>query len=512
MKKLISILITATMLISMVACNTKETTETTATTETTTVATTSQTTETTVAVTTEPAVINPDGLEITLDKVSKEVLYTMGEGFTFQRFDYKTNMNENKKLGVLDYRIIINDDSALSKKVGDFDIFTIKMLIAEFDMSSDVYKNLDIGKDFFVFEGSSRNRYKVTAISKQYVVSISAAYGTGTGYKSEDFEDSAPFTVENAQEGLEAFMKSTFDYKEAYENTTIDDITYYLLKVLGDQYEISNSPLEFNSVENNKLGITDYREIVNSRFTLSKKIDGFDTYSVKFRVFEFDPESENFKALALGDKLFYFNGKAKMSCKINAIKDRFAISVEDALGNNGGISSENYEYTPPYIISNVQAAYDAFTEFEPSLKVPQEGIQKRMPEIFSDIYKDSNCTYISISNADDTKKNLKNGITDSFIMSVVEGETIEEYNTTTFYILEFDMNSEQYKKLKEGNRVTFYNNNEKLMPDILAINNQYVLIEFVNYYKDGKMTDFTADPPYTSKTAQKIYDYFTGLK
>lgn len=131
----------------------------------------------------------------------------MGEGYGVNFFASDVNADENKKIGVLNYLCIGNDDFHLEKKIGNFDSYFVRIYVVEFDMSSDLYKGLATGTNFMFFEGASKTKLNVTAINKQYVISISAGLGTDGGYNSEDCEETVPFSIGKAQEGYEAFIK-----------------------------------------------------------------------------------------------------------------------------------------------------------------------------------------------------------------------------------------------------------------------------------------------------------------
>ena len=507
MKRIISIIMSVAMLAGLAACNTNETTETTVT-----EATTTETTETTAApTTTETTELNSEGLKMGITEVARIVLGDMGDDYYISEFTSDTNKDENKKIGIINYLVISNKEFQLEKKIGEFDSYHVELFIAEFDMNSDVYKDLAVGKNFFVFEGGYKGKHQVAGIAKQFVISVSAALGKDGGFDTDNYETSAPFTVGKTQEGYDAFMELAYDPVEAFKSTTVADITYTLLKVLGPQYQTGSSFKVFNAEENKKLGILNAQYIHNNESKLSKKIDGFNCAMTDIYIFEFDRESDAFKSLSVGDKIFFFIKQHKESCIISAIVDRFAISVSYSLGNDNQYKNDNFVYEPPYKLSNVQAAYEAFNNLKPKEALAPEGVQKSIEDIFSELDKETTCTYISIGNEKDSKNNLNNGIKNSFIMTVAEGD-INEYSATTFYILEFDMNSDQYKKVEVGKQVTFYNNNDKIRPEVLAINNQYVLIEYVLYFKDGKRVKSETEPPFTSESSNKIYEYFLNLK
>lgn len=74
------------------------------------------------------------------------------------------------------------------------------------------------------------------------------------------------------------------------------------------------------------------------------------------------------------------------------------------------------------------------------------------------------------------------------------------------YIIEFDVNSKEYKDLAVGKRVGFFSGSSKSYYYVTAINKQYVLF----LYEGRKFEN--NQPPFKEKGAQKAYDAFMAIK
>lgn len=202
---------TTSSVASTEATTTVVATEESITAETTTEATTESTTETTTQVT-----FPENGLQMTIQEVA-QTLIDASDGDYELYIDYsKSNEDldapalaaENRKVGIVN-RIYFGKHEW--KKDGSV-VSYVEIFVNEFDMNSEQYKALKVNKFFKYFNGcyeynddgtkqwnKSENEFKVTAINKQYVISIYTENNKGVS------RDTAPYKFGKADKVLKAF-------------------------------------------------------------------------------------------------------------------------------------------------------------------------------------------------------------------------------------------------------------------------------------------------------------------
>lgn len=227
-RKIMAAALASTIL--MTACSTTAGTEapetTAATTEATSEATTEATTTTseeTTEATTVPTYTD-DMLPMTINEVADAVLEAMGSDYNiFVEFDPNSEWyidpeaysEKNRSVGIVNiielgrifYSETDNEDEEYNTKVVYVNIF-------EFDVNSEEYlKLIDDGEFSYYFGANTlynevlEYTEPVTAINKQYVISITAMLGNDYGFSSDDpSENEPPFTIGKAQEAYEAFI------------------------------------------------------------------------------------------------------------------------------------------------------------------------------------------------------------------------------------------------------------------------------------------------------------------
>ncbi len=307
--------------------------------------------------TTKPAPLNPDGLTITIADVARYILADMGEGYGVHFFASDVNADENKKIGVLNYLCIGNDDFHLEKKIGNFDSYFVRIYVVEFDMSSDLYKGLATGTNFMFFEGASKTKLNVTAINKQYVISISAGLGTDGGYNSEDCEETVPFSIGKAQEAYEAFINITSDGSMGKTISDVSDKVYTAAELKLDRV---HTPSEESAIENKKAGIVDCRYL--SEIATNVKIEGYDSYQIAIFIAEYDMNSEKYKNLKVGDEIEVWQSMYPTHLKVTAINKQYILCCCENLAKGTAFNENNQVSDAPFRIERLQKAYEVFTK------------------------------------------------------------------------------------------------------------------------------------------------------
>ena len=307
--------------------------------------------------TTKPAPLNPDGLTITIADVARYILADMGEGYGVSFFASDVNADENKKIGVLNYLCIDNDNFHLEKKIGDFDSYFVRIYVVEFDMSSELYKGLATGTNFMFFEGASKTKLNVTAINKQYVISISAGLGTDGGFKSEDCEETVPFTIGKAQEAYEAFINITTDGSMGKTIAAVSDKVYTAADMKLDRV---HTPSEDSAIENIKAGIVDCRYL--SEIATGVKIEGYDSYEIAIVIAEYDMNSDNYKNLKVGDEIEVWQSMYPTHLKVTAINKQYVLCCYENLAKGTAFNEQDKNSMGPFTIERLKKAYEVFTK------------------------------------------------------------------------------------------------------------------------------------------------------
>ena len=239
-----------------------------------------------------------------------------------------------------------------------------------------------------------------------------------------------------------------------------------LLDDLGTNYEVKTRTNEERISENRTLGVLNYMTIGNINQKLSKKVGKNDTFYVRIYVIEYDLDSPEYKKLYVGGKVSFFN-ETRETHQIVAIQSQYILCIEAAYGIKGKFGEKQVK--PSYKIKAAQMAYDTFNSMVPATV---GFTTATLPDITRDILKAIGRTEKNINiNYQDRQAAVENsglGVM-NFVNLWKSGLTV------TVYILEMDTESEQYKNLKIGKNVTFYEGTHKNNLIVSYINNQYVL-------------------------------------
>ena len=511
MKKLICSLLSAVMLLGLVSCSDGKTTETTPVEEK----------ETTVSTTEEPITTSavPESdvkpMDFSIVDVARSVLDAMGSDYEISIFASDKNKDENLKLGVLNYLIIGAKDFRLQTNVGDFDSMFIEICIVEFDMDSELYKGLKTGEPFMFFDGGSKTKVIVSGINKQFVMCVNAAYGKDGLYETGSYEKLPPFSVGETQIGYDKFMALGTDLTGSGmdTNTSLADVSRQIISALGDSYVISGFADKDAANENNKLGVLDYVLITNENRSLEKEIKGNDSFYADYYIFEFDTQSNVYSSLSVGSQFFFFYRPfSKEKLEVAAINKQFVISISVYYGNGNSYSTEYKETQPDYSVESVQKGYEAFLELKETGKRPSDALQMSLADLtlammaeFDD-YKN-----FHFANPNDAKSNSSAGIVDAVDYKLMDGVE-NDYRMLDMFIIEYDTDSENYKKLFVGDTITVYIQGTSYELVIAAINKQYVLCEYVKFVNDSALTLEEKEMPFTYDRAKTAYRVFTAFE
>lgn len=294
---------------------------------------------------------------------------------------------------------------------------------------------------------------------------------------------------------------------------SINDVSKVIFDALGDGYRIKEFSDPKNAKDNAALGIQKYMYITNEDWNLKQKIQNFDTYKVEIYLLEYDMNSAAYKDLTPGKQIDLYAQGGKVKPKIAAVSKQFAVCIETRLGKNGIITNENKTTRSPFNITKVQDSYQAFVSLGVVIKpieISMDALARNLLDDLGDNYEIKTTTnierasdnralgvlnYMVIGNISQ-KLAKKSGKNDSFYVRV--------------YVIEYDLDSPEYKKLYVGGKASFFNENKETH-EIIAIHGQYVLCVEAAYGIKNKFKDKQIKPPFKINAAQTAYDTFVGM-
>ena len=505
MKKLICLFLTGSLVLSLAACHaTRETTPHTSAAEVT-ESTMPSETESTASASETPATTETskadDKIALSLNEVAYKLVKEMEVDVDNVRSTDKNYTDKNKDLGVLDYVGFHRTEDKLKEKADGFNSYSAQFYVIEYDINSTVYKNLSVGSEIELFD-DGRVRTVVTAIVKQYVLCIEVLLGNDLVFTGEAKATAAPFGVGKVQKAYEAFI--ALKPNEEVTTTTggsITSIGQEVLAVLGDNYELMFITDEKHAKDNKNIGVLNYMAFTNKNTALKKKVYGYDSYQVYIYLIEFDMSSAEFKNLSVGKTCSIFHNNAKYKYAVTAISSQYVLCIESLLGKGGNFYGETLETKPSFTFKELQDLCDKFQDIVPT---PDGKARATLSDVTRDILKalgrTAKNTSLSYQDDADVAKNNKG-------IGVVNFVGIWHRDMgCDIYILEFDMDSKEYKDLQVGKRVGYFSGSGKSYYYVTAINKQYVLFVY-----EGKRFE-NYQPPFKDMGAQKAYEAFMKIK
>ncbi len=503
MKRLICLFLTGSIVLGLAACHTPKETTSTETTVATESTTAPSETESTTSASETPAVTESskadNKLGLSINEVAYKLMKELDVSIDDAHFASKEYASNNKELGVLDCVYFDRFESGLKEKIDGYNAYIANVYVVEYDIESEIYKNLSVGSKVQFF-ADGRVRSLVTAIVKQYVLCIDMGLGNDNQITSPERYTAAPFKVGKVQKAYDAFIALSPN-EIATENMSISGIEQKMLAVLGDKYMTLFTTDKNHTEDNKKIGVLNYVAITNIDSKLKKKINGYDAYRVYIYLIEFDTSSAEYKNLLVGKTCSFFNKNLKDKYTVTAICDQYVLCIESSLGKDGYLYGETLQTKPAFTIKEVQNLYDKFQDIIP----PPEGkARAALSDVTRDILKAMGRTTKNTSISYQEKAEVANNNKGIGVVNYV-GLWYHNLNYE-IYIIEFDINSKEYKDLAVGKRVGFFSGSSKSYYYVTAINKQYVLF----LYEGGKFEN--NQPPFKEKGAQKAYDAFMAIK
>ncbi|MCR4729578.1 MAG: hypothetical protein K5881_01485 [Saccharofermentans sp.] len=318
-------------------------------------------------------------------------------------------------------------------------------------------------------------------------------------------------------------------YVQAPENQTFESFKFVVDKIfasLGDGYDNLQYQSAESSLSNEQYGIRNKAHIWRGDSNI-KTNNGPDRFlKVEIYVLEYNPDSENYSNLKVGDDLEFFDEECRLPAVVTGINGPYVISFYAAEGNNT-LLADKVETQPEFTLGNLQSAYDAFMKIDPNKLADIKLDPVIEKENFSkfEILVDKVHAALGIEdyrnkeyqNKSTTVKNRYIGIRNMVHFwrgeSDLDGnEVIWEFNVNV-WIFEFDTESQEYKDLKEGSRLDYYENDYINSAVVTAINGKYVLCIEASDYKVRKKQEIKETKPvFTLGNAQNGYEAFINTK
>lgn len=224
--------------------------------------------------------------------------------------------------------------------------------------------------------------------------------------------------------------------------------------------------------------------IWRGEYHASDKQGGPDRFlRVEILVIQYDTHSNQYHNLKIGDNIEIYMDFDNCPAIVTAQNGQYVISLYASEGYYM-LFADIVETKPEFKLGNLQNAYDAFKNIDPNTP-----------------------------NNADYDAEIKNMVHIWRGESDLDGpEVIWEFDVNV-WIFEFDTESKEYKELKEGGKVFYYEREYPNSSVITAINGKYVIcIEAVeNDIRNNKKTVETA-PKFTLGNAQEGYETFIKQK
>ncbi len=217
--------------------------------------------------------------------------------------------------------------------------------------------------------------------------------------------------------------------------------------------------------------------------------------NTSFYLLEFDMKSGQYKSLAPGKEVIMYLSGFEWKFRVTAINKQYVICVQ------GKTTKPQSEEQAPFSVPTAQAVYDTF------VYLPDGKMKSKLEEFGKAVLDQTGDFYDLVSKAEESvaKDNLSVGIID-----YVQYSILTDKYALDVMIFEFDMDSDVYKNLKVGERMTYYIEGAFVVTDVAAIKQQYVLTLSASKVIDGAIDSSSMEtrPPYTITAAEDIRKLF----
>lgn len=244
-----------------------------------------------------------------------------------------------------------------------------------------------------------------------------------------------------------------------------------------------------------------------------------DDVSVRADILEFDTNSFEYRNLKVGDEVSFFSGFGfPVGATVSAINGKFVICL---CGTKGESGTDSYvsEHSPDYTLGNLQESYEAFAKLPEVFSKPADKPEITFDYVFAKMQGNLGSSFMNYkTQSSETAENNKSvGILNfAYIWLDYPGEGEGENATNLQHyarVFEFDTDSDEYKKLKVGEKFDYYYGSEKKECVVTAINGKFVIAFSVYKTPVGNLKERTeqTEPEFADKGMQKAYNAFVSM-
>lgn len=302
-------------------------------------------------------------------------------------------------------------------------------------------------------------------------------------------------------------------------NLTFEEVQKTVLEKLEYDKSDLKKPNEEDMIKNSYIGIVNLIRLNPPHYSDSESSGTDDDVSVRADILEFDTNSFEYRNLKVGDEVSFFSGFGfPVGATVSAINGKFVICLCGTKGESG-TDSNVYEVTPDYTLGNLQESYEAFAKLPEVFSKPADKPEITFDYLFAKMQGNLGSSFMNYTTqSSETAENNKSvGILNfAYIWLDYPGEGEGENATNLQHyarVFEFDTDSDEYRKLKVGEKLDYYYGSEKKECVVTAINGKFVIAFSVYKTPVGNLKERTEQtaPEFADKGMQKAYNAFVSM-
>ena len=298
---------------------------------------------------------------------------------------------------------------------------------------------------------------------------------------------------------------------------TFEEVQKTVLEKLEYDKSDLKKPNEEDMIKNSYIGIVNMIRLNPPHYSESSGTD--DDVSVRADILEFDTNSFEYRNLKVGDEVSFFSGFGfPVGAKVSAINGKFVLCL---CGTKGESGTDSYvsEHSPDYTLGNLQESYEAFAKLPEVFSKPADKPEITFDYVFAKMQGNLGSSFMNYSlpdpaNADEYKSVGIVNYGSIWLEYPGEGEGENATNLQHYArVFEFDTDSDEYRKLKVGEKFDYYYGSEKKECVVTAINGKFVIAFSVYKTPVGNMKERTeqTEPEFADKGMQKAYNAFVSM-
>lgn len=298
---------------------------------------------------------------------------------------------------------------------------------------------------------------------------------------------------------------------------TFEEVQKTVLEKLEYDKSDLKKPNEEDMIKNSYIGIVNMIRLNPPHYSESSGTD--DDVSVRADILEFDTNSFEYRNLKVGDEVSFFSGFGfPVGAKVSAINGKFVLCL---CGTKGESGTDSYvsEHSPDYTLGNLQESYEAFAKLPEVFSKPADKPEINFDYVFAKMQGNLGSSFMNYkTQSSETAENNKSvGILNfAYIWLDYPGEGEGENATNLQHyarVFEFDTDSDEYRKLKVGEKFDYYYGSEKKECVVTAINGKFVIAFSVYKTPVGNLKERTeqTEPEFADKGMQKAYNAFVSM-